>query len=155
MTAPTIPATKVDATRTVLHEACRLALRDCGWPQERAHRWPPGQAVTPCVFIDVATMHQAPTERASAVALTFPVVLAVNGGDRQQVQQIDGLQAHLWQRLSRAATQYQPVVQSAAPEMVDVGGTVVRGIVFRVQTTVQTNTLCQQTLTQEQTGGTT
>jgi hypothetical protein len=71
------------------------------------------------------------------------------------VEQLDDLLAHLWQRLTAAATQYQATVQSAGPEDVNVGGAVVRGYVFRVQTTVQTKTLCQQTLTQETTGGTT
>ncbi len=139
--------TKLDDTRAALHAALVLAMADCGWPG-RAEPTVPDQARPPVGWVDVPTMHQAPTERARAVALTFPVFVAFDGSQRAQVALLDAMLAHGWQRLSAAGTQYQTIVQSAGPEDVDVGGTVVRALMFRVQTTVQTQTLCPQTLAQ-------
>lgn len=150
MTEPT----KLDAVRTALHDALVLAMADCGWPG-RAHRLPPERMVAPAGWVDMATMHQAPTQTGQSVALTFPVVIAFSGTERTQVQLLDQMQAHGWQRLTAAGTQFQTVVQSAGPEDVNTGSAIVRGLVFRAQTTVQTKTLCQQTLTQATTGGTT
>jgi hypothetical protein len=154
VTAPG-PRTKLDEARDELHGALALALADCGWPPDRAQKWPPRRQITPpAAFLDVPTMHQAATEAAAAVAVTFPVVVVVNGDDQAQVQQQDGLLAACWQRLSDVDKPRQAKVQTGGPEDVDVGGAVMRGLVLRVQMTLATRTLCPQTLAQQTDGGT-
>jgi hypothetical protein len=147
------PGTKVGEARAALHAALRLAMADRGWPEDRAHATPPGQPVSPAAWIDAPTLHQAPTEHASAVAVTFPLVFTVNGTD--QVGQLDDVVAFAWQRVADVRVgPYTARPQSAGPENVDVGPATVRAIVLRVQVTVRTATLCQQSLVQSNDEGT-
>jgi hypothetical protein len=149
----TQPATKVGEARAALHAALRLAMADRGWPEERAHATPPGQPVSPAAWVDAPTLHQAPTEHASAVAVTFPLVFTVNGVD--QVGQLDDVVAFAWQRAGDVRVgPYTVRPQTAGPENVDVGPATVRAIVLRVQVTVRTATLCQQSLVQSNDEGT-
>ena len=149
-----LPATALDDARDALYAALRLVWTSLGWPAERAHRVPPRQVTTPAAWVDVPTIHQAPTERAQAVAATFPVVFAVDGSQDAQVKLQDRLLAYGWHhlaavRLGAEGRQSRAIVQTGGPEDVDVGGAVQRGLVFRVQIGLQTQTLCPQPLVQD------
>ena len=159
MTAPEkmpgedLPNTQLDDAREQLYAALRLVWTSLGWPAERAHPFPPRQVVTPAAWVDVPTVHQAPTERAQAVAGTFPVVFVVDGSQDAQVKLQDKLLAYGWHHLSavrvgQEGRQLRATIQTAGPEEVDVGGALTRGLVFRVQVGLQTQTLCPQPLVQ-------
>lgn len=143
-----LPDTALDAARHALFQALEQVWEGLGWPADRAEQYPPRELVAPTAFVDVPTMHQAPTEQVRAVAATFPVVFVVDGDEQAQVQQTDKLLAHGWQRLAACGAGQRVTIQTAGPEDVDVGGATARGLVFRVQVTLQTKTLCPQPLVQ-------
>jgi hypothetical protein len=153
MPGENLPPTKLDEWRDALYQALRTVWTELGWPAERAHRIPPKRLQTPAAFVDVPTIHQAPSERARAVAATFPVVFLVDGDQDSQVRLQDKLLAHGWQqlddvRMGEPGRQQRAIVQTAGPEDVDMGGALTRGLVFRVQVGLQTQTLCPQPLVQ-------
>lgn len=148
-----LPPTRLDEARDALYAALQRVWVGLGWPAERAHRIPPRQMFTPAAWVDVPTVHQAPTERGRAVAATFPVVFVTDGSQDAQVNLQDRLLAHAWQQLDAVkfgeeGRQHRATVQTAGPEEVDTGGAITRGLVFRVQVGLQTQTLCPQPLAQ-------
>jgi hypothetical protein len=153
--APTV----LDDARTALFEAAERVWEALGWPAERADKFPPVTVRAPAAFVDVPVMHQAPTEAGQTFAATFPVVFVVDGGEQQQVEQLDALLAYGWQELAAVkigppGSQRGVTVQTFGPEDVDVGGAMVRGLVARVQIPLQTRTLCRQTLVRDDEGTT-
>lgn len=154
---PEHPPTVLDDARTALFEALGRVWVALGWPAERADKYPPTTVRAPAAWVDVPVMHQAPTEAGQTFAATYPVVFAVDGGEQQQVEQLDGLLAYGWQELAAVkigppGSQRAVIVQTFGPEDVDTGGTAVRGLVARVQIPLQTRTLCQQKLTRDDEG---
>jgi hypothetical protein len=144
-----LPDTVLDEARAALYVALQSVWQAMGWPAERASDIPPKQLMTPGAFVDVPVLAQAPTEAARAVAATFPLVFAVDGANDAQVRVQDKLLAYGWQEVAAVKVRgHRVTIQTAGPEMVDVGGTMARGLVFRVQLTVQTQTLCPQPLVQ-------
>lgn len=152
-----LAATALDDARDALYAALKLVWTGLGWPAERAHRLPPRQLVTPAAWVDVPTVHQAPTETARAVAATFPVVFVTDGSQDSQVRLQDRLLAYGWHhlaavRIGDAGRQHRATVLSGGPEDVDTGTAIHRGLVFRVQVGLQTQTLCPQPLVQDDDG---
>lgn len=142
--------TKLDLARTALHRALGDTLVACGWPADRAHRHAPDELVTPGGYVDVATLHQAPTASAGAVAATFPVWLVVDGASEQQRDALDSLTAHGWRQLSAVkigtadGRRTGVTVQTAGPVLADVGPARALAVQFRVQCTLALSTLCEQ-----------
>jgi hypothetical protein len=148
-----LPDTRLDEARHALFQALERVWEALGWPADRAEEYPPRELVAPSAFVDVPTMHQAPTEQVRTIAATFPVVFVVDGDEQAQVQQQDKLMAYGWQELTASGAGQHVIVQTAGPEDVDVGGVTTRGLVFRVQVSLQTKTLCRQPLVQPETEG--
>lgn len=145
-----LPATKLDDARAALFAALELVWVALGWPAERAHPIPPRQLATPAAWVDVPTVHQAPTEQARTTGATFPVVFVTDGGQDAQVRLQDRLLAYGWHHLSAVkAAGHRVTVQSGGPEEVEVNGAVARGLVFRVLVPLQLQTLCPQPLVQD------
>jgi hypothetical protein len=153
---PVQPATTVlDEARAQLFAALQRVWVALGWPEDRAEQYPPLTPRAPEAWVDVPVLHQAPTQQAQAVAATFPVVFLVDGSEEEQVKQQDKLLAYGWQELDRVKVRgYASTLQSAGPEELGPEGAQLRGLVFRVQVTVQTRTLCPQPLVQPTDEGT-
>lgn len=153
---PDQPATtKLDDARAQLFAALARVWVRLGWPAERAHLLPPASVVAPAAWVDVPTLHQTPTQGARAVAAIFPLMFVVNGAEQAQVEMQDRLLAYAWDELDKVKVAgYQSTVQTFGPEDVDTGGVLLRGLVARVQVTLQTRTLCPQTLVQNTDEGT-
>lgn len=151
MPGENLPPTKLDDARAALFEALQLVWTALGWPADRATAWPPRQLVTPCAWVDVPTLHQAPTESARAMAATYPVVFLTDGAQESQVILQDRLLAHAWDQLDAVKVgQHRVTVQSAGPEDIEVApGSFVRGLAIRVQLPLATQTLCSQKLARE------
>lgn len=145
-----LPATRLDDARAALFAALRLVWTGLGWPADRAHQLPPAQLATPSAWVDVPVLHQSPTEQARGMSATFPVVFVTDGKQDAQVRLQDKLLAHAWDQLSAVKVgSYRVIVQSGGPDDIDTGGGVARGLVFRVQVPLQTQTLCPQPLVQD------
>ena len=150
MPGENLPATKVDDARAALFAALQLVWTSLGWPAESASLRPPKRLTPPGAWVDVPVLHQSPTAQSRAMSATFPVVFVTDGDSDQQVKLQDRLLAYGWHQLAAVKVgSYQVTVQSGGPEDVDVGGAIARGLVFRVQVPLQTQTLCPQPLVQE------
>jgi hypothetical protein len=157
MPGESLPPTKLDDTRAALHAAAARVWTALGWPADRAFAYPPQQVITPSAWVDVPTLHQAPTERARAMAATFPVVFLTDGGSEQQVKLQDRLLAHAWDQLDNLQLSggHRTTVQSAGPEDLEVlPGVFVRGLAIRVQVPLMVQTLCPQKLARDNDEGT-
>jgi len=148
MTAPA-GTTKLDQARVELHRALVDVMAACGWPAERAHPLPPRQIVSPTGWVDAPRLQDVSTEGARALTATFPVAVALDGADREQVQQLDKLLAHGWTALEavkvpgdRPGASHTARVLTAGPEFLDVGGIETRAVVFSVRLTLHVRTLC-------------
>lgn len=150
---------RLSAARTALHDALRAtfaSLADeaaddpgsvAGWHPDRAHLHVPRQLVTPCGWVEVPTLGQAPTAQSGAQAATFPVFVALDGEDRAQAEAQDLVLSRGWDALAAVKVNGARVtVQSAGPGEVDVGGTTARGVVFSVQVGLMRSTWCSQTI---------
>lgn len=155
MAGEDLPDTKLDDARAALFAALRRVWAGLGWPADAASPRPPKRLVPPGAWVDVPVLHQSPTEAARAMSATFPVVFVTDGDSDQQVKLQDKLLAYAWDQLAAVKVGgYRSTVQSGGPEDVDVGGAIARGLVFRVQVTLQTQTLCPQPLVQTDDEGT-
>jgi hypothetical protein len=150
---------RLTAARTALHEALRtlfdvLATEAgtdpdsvAGWHADRAHAHVPRQVVTPCGWIEIPTMHQAPDAASARQAATFQVFVALDGEDRAQAEAQDLVLSRGWDVLSAVKVhQTRVTVQTAGPGEIDVGGATVRGVVFSVQVGLMRSTWCSQTI---------
>jgi hypothetical protein len=147
---PEQPPTVLDEARDALYAALQRVWSALGWPPDRAERLPPATVRAPAAWVDVPVMHQAPTEAGQTFAATFPLVFVVDGAEQAQVQLQDRLLAYGWQELAGVKLRQRLVlVQTFGPEDVDTGGVMARGLVARVQVPLQTQTLCRQTLVQD------
>jgi hypothetical protein len=150
MAGENLPDTKLDDARAQLFAALQRVWVALGWPAGAATPRPPKRLTPPGAWLDVPTLHQSPTEQARAMSATFPVVFVTDGDSDQQVKLQDKLLAHGWDQLAAVKLgQHRVIVQSGGPEDVDVGGALARGLVFRVQVPLQTQTLCPQPLAQD------
>jgi hypothetical protein len=155
---------RLTAARAVLHQALRdtfatlataaTAAADdagttavAGWHPDRAHLHIPRQLITPCGWVEVPTVHQAPDSASRAQAATFPVFVALDGEDRAQAEAQDQVLAYGWDALTAASVPGTKVtVQTAGPGEVDTGGTTQRGVVFSVRVQLMRSTWCSQTI---------
>jgi len=150
---------RLTAARAALHQALRsmftaLAVEAAavdgsvaGWHADRAHLHIPRRLVTPCGWIEVPTVHQAPDAASRAQAATFPVIVALDGEDRAQAEAQDLILSRGWDALSAVqVNQTRVTVQTAGPGEVDVGGTTARGVVFSVQVSLMRSTWCSTTI---------
>jgi hypothetical protein len=150
---------RLTAARLQLHAALRAMFQQlhdeatadldsvAGWHADRAHPHLPRQVVTPCGWIEVPTVHQAPDQRGPRLSATFPVFVALDGEDRAQAEAQDLVLSRGWDHLARVKVAgLQATVQTAGPGEVDVGGATVRGIVFSVQVGLMRSTWCSQSI---------
>lgn len=157
----TSPDPQLDEPGNLLHDARDAlagALRDLfaelGWGAERVDRWPPRQPVSPAAWPDVPTLSRQPDPSGTeAVVATWPLVVTVDGEEQAQVQQQDLLLSRGWDLLAAVTLPGQARVrfrvQTVGPAEVDVGGAVVRGVVFSVQVRLLVRTLCPQRITSD------
>ena len=127
--------TAVAQARTDLHEA----LHDVTPSTWRIHRTAPTQPAAPVVFIDSPTIS---TQSSGLVAVSFPVVMVVDGTIRAQLEQLDDLLAAVW---TAAAKVGRPT--STSPAALDVGGPSLRAQVLTVEIVIAAVTLCPPSLT--------
>lgn len=155
MAGENLPPTKLDTARDDLYAALRRVWTALGWPADAAHPRPPKRLSPPTAWVDVPQLHQSPTAQAAGMSATFPLVFVTDGDSDQQVKLQDKLLAHAWHQLAGVKVgQHRVIVQTGGPEDVDVGGAIARGLVFRVQVPLQTQTLCPQPLVQDNDEGT-
>lgn len=155
MPGENLPDTKLDDARAALYAALRLVWTGLGWPADAANPRPPKRLSPPTAWVDVPVLHQSPVENVRAMSATFPVVFVTDGDSDQQVKLQDKLLAYAWDELAAVKVgQHRVIVQTGGPEDVDVGGAIARGLVFRVQVPLQTQTLCPQPLVQDNDEGT-
>jgi hypothetical protein len=164
MTDPQIrePANVLHDGRDALHAAGAQLLAelgellpDKGFHAEHMDRWPADSPKVPGGWIDVPTVTRVVEASGTpAVVATFPVLFPLSGDDQAQVQMQDHLLSRGWDLF--AAVQLENVdggrrsgstVQTAGPADIDVGGAVVRGVVFSVQVRLLVRTLCPQRIT--------
>lgn len=150
---------RLTAARTALHAALAATFGQlaeeaaadpetvAGWHPDRAHLHVPRQVVTPCGWVEVPTVHQAPDAASARQSATFPVFVALDGEDRAQAEAQDLVLSRGWDHLAGVKVNgLRVTVQTAGPGEVDVGGTTVRGIVFSVQVGLMRSTWCSQTI---------
>jgi len=152
---------RLTAARAELHAALadtfeQLAEEDAaghgvdavaGWHPDRAHPHVPRQLVTPCGWVEVPTVHQAPDAASAKLSATFPVFVALDGEDRAQAEAQDLVLSRGWDHLAAVKVNgLRVTVQTAGPGEVDVGGTTVRGVVFSVQVGLMRSTWCSQSI---------
>jgi hypothetical protein len=150
---------RLTAARLALHAALRgmfAALQAAepadamaGWHPDRAHLHVPrgAELVTPCGWIEVPTLHQAPTGASGRQAATFQVFVALDGEDHAQAVAQDRVLAFGWDALAAVSVEQSRVtVQTAGPGEIDTGGTMQRGVVFSVQVGLMRSTWCSQTI---------
>jgi hypothetical protein len=150
---------RLTAARLALHDALAATFQQladeaatdpetvAGWHADRAHAHLPRQVVTPCGWVEVPTVHQAPDAAGPRQSATFPVFVALDGEDRAQAEAQDLVLSRGWDHLSRVKVNgLRVTVQTAGPGEVDVGGTTVRGVVFSVQAGLMRPTWCSQTI---------
>jgi hypothetical protein len=164
MTDPQIrePANVLHDARDALHAAGAQLLAelgqllpDKGFHAEHMDRWPNDQTKVPGGWVDLPTITRViEASGTPAVVATFPVLFPVNGDDQAQVQLQDHLLSRGWDLF--AAVQLDnadggrrsgATVQTAGPADIDVGGAVLRGVVFSVQVRLLVRTLCPQRIT--------
>lgn len=147
---------RLSAARTELHDGLRALfaalLADAqaadpehvaGWHPDKAHLHVPREVVTPCGWVEVPTLHQAPTANAGSTGATFQVFVALDGEDQTQARMQDQVLARGWDIFSAVKLQGVNVtVQTAGPGEIDVGGTTARGVVFSVLVRLQRHTWC-------------
>jgi hypothetical protein len=150
---------RLTAARTALHAALAATFEQlateaatdpdsvAGWHADRAHLHVPRQVVTPCGWIEVPTVHQAPDAASAKQSATFQVFVALDGEDRAQAEAQDLVLSRGWDNLAGVKVNGTRVtVQTAGPGEVDVGGSTVRGVVFSVQVGLMRSTWCSQTI---------
>lgn len=148
-----LPPTKLDDARAALYAALQLVWTGLGWPAERADPLPPSAVRAPSAWVDVPVLHQSPTADSRGMSATFPLVFLTDGSEQAQVRLQDKLLAHAWDQLAAVKLGgHRVIVQTGGPDDVDVGGAIVRGLVFRVQVPLRTETLCPQPLVQTSEG---
>lgn len=146
MTSPTTPPSNAIAdARAVLHAALVAAFRRCGWSPERAEAYPPATIRTPGGWVDAATV----SRQGHGVIASFPIVVAVDGTERGQLERLDAVQAAAWELLSAARLPNGSLVDllTAGPDDVDLGGFTTRAVVFSAQVSIAARTLCPSALT--------
>jgi hypothetical protein len=116
-----------------------FATLDGIMPTGRVHLYPPAQAVTPCVWIDVPEKQTRALSRSTATVVAFSIYIVVDGADRAQVEALDLAGDEAWDRLA-AVTGLEPISQRPLPR--DVGGPTLRGIVLDVETQINRRMLC-------------
>lgn len=158
MAGENAPDTRLDTARVALYDALKLVWVGLGWPAEAAYVRPPKRLSPPCAWVDVPTLHQSPSAEVRGISATFPVVFVTDGDSDQQVKLQDKLLGYGWHHLAAVKIgerqDHRVIVQTGGPEDVDVGGALARGLVFRVQVPLQTQTLCPQPLVQDNDEGT-
>lgn len=149
----------MSAARGALHYALRETFSQlqaeavategsvAGWHPDKAHAHVPRQVITPCGWVDVPTVHQAPDAASARSAATFPVFVALDGEDQAQAVAQDLVLSRGWDHLAAVQVNgLRVTVQTAGPGEVDVGGATARGIVFSVQVGLMRSTWCSQTI---------
>lgn len=150
---------RLTAARKALHAALRATFQQlhdeatadagsvAGWHPDRASEHVPRQLVTPCGWVEVPTVHQAPDGAGARLSATFPVFVALDGEDQAQAQAQDQVLSRGWDHLAAVKVNgLRVTVQTAGPGEVDTGGTVARGVVFSVQVGLMRSTWCSQTI---------
>lgn len=126
--------TAVAQARTDLHAVLKSVT-----PQTwRVHRTDPVQIAAPMVFIDNPTIS---TSQPGLVAVTFPVVMVVDGTITAQVEQLDDLLSAVWSAASKVGAP-----TNAGPAALDVGGPSLRAQVLSVTIDMAAVTLCPPNL---------
>lgn len=148
---PELPANALDDARGILHGVLAATFADVGWAVERVDRYPLLTPLTPGGWVDAATL----SAQGAGLVATFPLVFAVDGSDRTQVERLDALLAIVWSRLEavkipaglrlQAGSTVQPM--TAGPQQLDIGGPSVRSITLVVQVPISPRTLCPTALT--------
>ena len=160
MTDPQLsePDNALHAARDLLHGAGVQLMTELdqllpgkGFSAEGMLRWPVDSPPVPGGWVDVPTVTRGLEQSgAQTVLATFPVLFPVNGDEQAQVQMQDHLLSRGWDLFHDAAVERGGMrVQTAGPADIDVGGAVVRGVVFSVQVRLLVRTLCPQRITSE------
>jgi hypothetical protein len=151
---------RLTAARAALHGALRSTFEAlaadavaadpqhvAGWHPDRAHPHIPRQVVTPCGWVEVPTVHQAPDAGSAKLSATFPVFVALDGEDQAQARMQDQVLARGWDVLSAVKVNgLRVTVQTAGHGEIDTGGTTARGVVFSVQVGLMRSTWCSQAI---------
>jgi hypothetical protein len=150
MTEP-MPANALDDLRTLLHGELEATLARVGWGG-RADAYPPATIRTPGAWVDVATV----SSQGQGAIATFPLVLAVDGTDADQVRRLDALLAIVWERLlalkvpadaPRLPRGALLQLLTGGPDDLDLGGINTRALSITVQCPIAPRTLCPTALT--------
>src|SRR4051812_40956995 len=79
---PDLPANALDDARAILHGVLAATFADVGWAVERVDRYPLLTPLTPGAWVDAATL----SVQGAGLVATFPLVFAVDGSDRTQIE---------------------------------------------------------------------
>lgn len=122
--------------RTAVH----AQLMASGLPESRQHKYPQyGAYPTPCVWVGLPVV----TDPGNGVVLELPVVLAFDGEQRAQVEQLDERTAGLWDALRRVdCGAGKASVTRAEPQAIGPEGSVMLAVVLTVQVPLSVRTLC-------------
>lgn len=148
MTEPApLPANALDTARGLLHGALAAAFDRIGWTSEgRVQRYPQITPVTPGAWVDAATV----SVQGAGITATFPLIVVVDGTDREQVRRIDAVTAVAWELLEAVRLANGSTLQmlNASPVQIDVGGPNLRSVAISVQVPIGPRTLCPTALTE-------
>lgn len=148
MTEPLeLPANALGDARTLLHGALAATFTRLGWTAEgRVQLYPQLTPVTPGAWVDAATL----SVQGAGLTATFPLIVTVDGTDREQVRRLDAVTAVCWELLEAITLPNGSVLQmlTAGPDQIDLGGPSVRAVTFAVQVPIGPRTLCPTALTE-------
>lgn len=152
MTEPMpMPDNALDDVRVILHAELEATLARVGWAG-RADKYPPSAIRTPGAWVDAATV----STQGNGTIATFPLVIGVDGTDRDQVRRLDALLAIVWERLeavtvpqghARLVAGTRLAVLTGGPDDLDLGIANARALSITVQCPIRPRTLCPTALT--------
>jgi hypothetical protein len=151
-----LPANALDDARRLLHAELVEVFARVGWQAERVDLYPPAPVRVPSGWVDVATLS---TQGQGAVA-TFPLIVAVDGTVRGQVERLDAITSALWERLfALTIPQDAPRLPrgstlqllTAGLDDLDLGVASARAVTLTVQVPIAPRTMCPTALTEPET----
>jgi hypothetical protein len=157
MSAPLeLPANALDDARVLLHAELVEAFARIGWEHERTEVYPRIPVVIPGGWVDLPTV----SSQGAGLVATFPIIVAVDGAQHEQVRRLDALTAVLLERLRalkipldapRLPRGSTLQILTAGLDDLDLGNANARAVTVTVQVPIAPRTLCPTALTEQET----
>ena len=148
MTAPVIEVgeDRISVVRGLLHD---MLLAHTGLDPARVHRFPQfGGSPTPCAWVGLVTVTD-PTGRGPV--LEAPLVLAADGREEQQVADLDGITAAVWDAVRTVeAGGGKATTTGSSIDRIGPDGSTTFALTITVRVPLAVRTLCPQSVQLDQ-----